>query len=927
MSRFITSVPYTQFPASFNYVGSNQTFIVPAGVKSITVYMWGAGGGGTTTQYGATLGPGGTGAFVTGQISVTPGQTLYVLVGQGGGGMQSYYQVKLSPGGFPGGGNGYYAAGGGGYSGIFTSSTPSQGNALIVAGAGGGAVVDGHTYGGSATNLLGTAQNGGNRNNGNETTTPGLGATAAGGGAGGTPPPAGFGTGSAGAALKGGDGCTTDTSANNYGGGGGAGYWGGGGGSSFGGGGGGNSYANSTYVTNFTGANTQSSLTTAVSAPGSNNPYYQAGIAASAAGQNGGNGLVIITYPKPPTGSLQTLLIKQVYPSVFSPLQLSNCSLWLDAKDIAGNGTTRTNGATVSTWVDKSGNGKNLTAVNTPTYASSNLSVYLDGSSYLQNTNFNFSNHTLFIVSKQTSGAGPLYTNTGSTDTTGFFPIYGSTYYLVQSDNTWLNTTTPFSNGTTYIYSIQYDSLSNINVWSTGSTSPVITGTAGTIARDSFILGRRIIYPDTMNGNVFEVLQYNRDLGQSERQQVEGYLAEKWGLRGSLPGSHPYYSVSPTGVALGPTGITTRFFTGLPFIPTTLPLAINYYDVTSNAWTNTWQPYLIQMAAANSAAVARFSSNVVIGASPNNYAYATGGVLAPNGKIYCSPFNQTNIGVLDRVANTFTASIATSLAAYSIGSGGVLAPNGKIYIPPNGASVVGVVDPASNSFTSFGSSSRGYVSGVLAPNGKIYCPPNGFATVGVIDPVLNSFTTIDTSSVRGYYGGVLAPNGKIYCIPATAGYVGVIDPVANNFTTPVTGDYAGGYAYSGGVLAPNGKIYCIPLNATAVGVIDPVANTFTTFGTSPGSYAYSGGVLGPDGKIYCVPVNARNMAVIDPVANTFTILTSLTTTDAYNGGVLGSDGNIYFIPQSAIPVGVISFSGLRQLPNSNYCLSAWTNKL
>jgi hypothetical protein len=57
------------------------------------------------------------------------------------------------------------------------------------------------------------------------------------------------------------------------------------------------------------------------------------------------------------------------------------------------------------------------------------------------------------------------------------------------------------------------------------------------------------------------------------------------------------------------------------------------------------------------------------------------------------------------------------------------------------------------------------------------------------------------------------------------------------------------------------------------------------------------------------------------------ILTSLITSAGYNGGILGPDGNIYFIPQSAIPVGVISFSDLRQLPNSNYCLSAWTNKL
>jgi len=222
--------------------------------------------------------------------------------------------------------------------------------------------------------------------------------------------------------------------------------------------------------------------------------------------------------------------------------------MWLDGKDPAGTGTAPANGSTVSTWTDKSRNGINLTAVGTPTYTSSNSSVYLNGSSYLQNTNFSFSNYTLFIVSNQASGVGPLYTNTSGTDVTGFFPIYGANYYLVQSDTTWLNTTTPFVNGTTYIYSIQFDS--SINVWSTGSISPVITGTPGTITRNMFLLGKRIIYTDNMTGNIFEVIQYNTGLSQSTRQGIEGYLAWKWGLQSSLPPTHPYYTVQSYATAL-----------------------------------------------------------------------------------------------------------------------------------------------------------------------------------------------------------------------------------------------------------------------------------------------------------------------------------------------------------------------------------------
>jgi hypothetical protein len=251
-----------------------------------------------------------------------------------------------------------------------------------------------------------------------------------------------------------------------------------------------------------------------------------------------------IVFPSDPVN----VLVRVPYPSAFTPSVAGTVSMWLDGADPAGTGIKPSNGATVSTWVDKSGSGINLTAVGTPTYTLSNSSVYLDGNAYLQNTNFNFTNYTLFIVSVQTSDIGPLYTNNTTTaGYSGFFPIYYSSYYLVQSDGSWLTSTSAFSKGTTYIYSIQYDSLNNINVWSTGSISPVITGTAGTITRNKFLLGKRNVggFQENMTGNVFEVVQYNSDLGQTARQQVEGYLAWKWGLQANLPANHPYKNASP----------------------------------------------------------------------------------------------------------------------------------------------------------------------------------------------------------------------------------------------------------------------------------------------------------------------------------------------------------------------------------------------
>jgi hypothetical protein len=47
------------------------------------------------------------------------------------------------------------------------------------------------------------------------------------------------------------------------------------------------------------------------------------------------------------------------------------------------------------------------------------------------------------------------------------------------------------------------------------------------------------------NGWVAEVLFSNANDGTSPRQQIEGYLAHKWGLMGNLPVGHPYKSSPP----------------------------------------------------------------------------------------------------------------------------------------------------------------------------------------------------------------------------------------------------------------------------------------------------------------------------------------------------------------------------------------------
>jgi hypothetical protein len=92
-------------------MNEEQTFSVPGGVVSLHVVAIGAAGG----EVGGVSG--GAGAEVVGNVTVTPGQTLYVEVGNNG--------KTDGSGGFNGGAEGGTGAGGGGgASDVRTSERP-----------------------------------------------------------------------------------------------------------------------------------------------------------------------------------------------------------------------------------------------------------------------------------------------------------------------------------------------------------------------------------------------------------------------------------------------------------------------------------------------------------------------------------------------------------------------------------------------------------------------------------------------------------------------------------------------------------------------------------------------------------------------------------------------------------------------------------
>jgi hypothetical protein len=288
-----------------------------------------------------------------------------------------------------------------------------------------------------------------------------------------------------------------------------------------------------------------------------------------------------------------------------------------------------------------------------------------------------------------------------------------------------------------------------------------------------------------------------------------------------------------------------------------------------------------------------------------------GGVLAPNGKIYASPWDSTSVLIIDPETDTADESAISGLSSTTEKwLGGVLAPNGKIYFIPYNNDCILIVNPETNTYddtTISGlSGSSKWTGGVLAPNGKIYAVPCDATSVLIIDPETNTYddTTITVpANADKWYGGVLAPNGKIYCVPWKYNRVLIIDPETNTADYTTINVPSDQYKWVGGVLAPNGKIYCIPRNYDHVLIIDPATNTvdYTTISVPSDTFKWISGVLAPNGKIYGIPRDYDHVLIIDPDTNTadFSSLSvaEVSGTGKWIGGVLAQNDKIYCIPR------------------------------
>jgi hypothetical protein len=249
----------------------------------------------------------------------------------------------------------------------------------------------------------------------------------------------------------------------------------------------------------------------------------------------------------------------------FKPTDIAGCQLWLDSTD--SSTVSFSSGSNVSQWRDKSGSSNHFSITNgTTSYISDNgMSVisFPSGAIMSSANQITFTTSSAFyIVSRINSitgaGIGMLlgFTNINGADKSIRLYVSGTIGISLLGtagvgDGNELANNNYFVNGS---FNPSFGSNAYLNVYSIiGTVAPQSGGTSFLTFSSSF-LSRFFI------GNIAEFIYYPAGITNRQRLQIEGYLAQKWGLQGSLPAGTP----GRTGVIYPRTLLIDSLTTGQP---------------------------------------------------------------------------------------------------------------------------------------------------------------------------------------------------------------------------------------------------------------------------------------------------------------------------------------------------------------------------
>ena len=249
----------------------------------------------------------------------------------------------------------------------------------------------------------------------------------------------------------------------------------------------------------------------------------------------------------------------------WSPADLGTAvALWLDADD--AETITLSEGA-VSEWRDKSGNGRHVAqadAARRPVPVGwgdgSREAIAFDGTDdFLQGvgsmTTGTYAGHFNVIWAASRVGNGGVILTERSSTLVGVSAWTAEGAYYVSSDGANVSSNHQISAGVFGALGAEGGVVSHLHfpgsrdvLYLNGAQQTVLTASASNITGGTsyFRIGRREPpHSYNWNGTILEIIVLLEFLGSDDRQRLEGYLAHKWGLAGSLPAGHPWKAGPP----------------------------------------------------------------------------------------------------------------------------------------------------------------------------------------------------------------------------------------------------------------------------------------------------------------------------------------------------------------------------------------------
>jgi sugar lactone lactonase YvrE len=594
------------------------------------------------------------------------------------------------------------------------------------------------------------------------------------------------------------------------------------------------------------------------------------------------------------------------------PLTFVQPWLWYEAADPT---MVRNTGTTLTAWYNKGSSGSltNGTITGTISYGSLSQNGFsltsIDSGSVFRTPSISAASssaYSLFTVVKATTNGvarivdGPNHLAVGFNNATQlYFGIsgQGSTVSLL---------TIPDGRTEMKLYSfVASGTGANSSVSINGSVVPINTGNLTNINGTTITS-----YPNMSGGNstasvrllndiiVGETIVCMGEITTTNRQQIEGYLAWKWGLQANLPTTHPY-SVANKAATMAlygrPHGFTSVFLSGLTGVRGVI------CDSTSNLY------------------VARGSGNDVRkynAAGTLQWTVSTVGGVACNNPAYIARDASDNIYVAETTGQRIikiTAAGSASVFKSSIPVGPITVDSiGAVYYHDTTALNIKKITADGATTTTF-NASQASTGLVCDASNNIYASHN-FA-----------ITKISSAGSGTTFVGTAGSSGSTDAIGADARF--------NNDTSSSLGIDSRGYIYvaenSGKkvrMISPAGAVLTITGQAATM---TPAAATDNGIDINARYNSATGVAAAPDGSVYIADMTAGNVrkigfGVMNQVGTIAGPASGSATTGNATGNALGSlfnnpsgviylpDGTMYFADSSntrickMTPTGIIS---------------------